>query len=275
MKHKASYLVLAAFGMFLFAALAQGPMYDRVIVDLPYQVKVKDTVLEPGEYEIREMNTAAKNRVLHIFKDGGMKLETTVMTVPALENRTPEDTKVVLHHLGNDYYFDKIWIQGKNYGYEFVLPDDVKSRQREIEQSTVVARYEAAAAQTTAQTETPKPSVDEQAEAERQAQAERDRQAQLDRERQAESERQAQAERDRQAEADRQAQLERDRQAEAERMAQAERDRQAQAERDQQVATTTTPTTTEELPATASNWPLTLLGGGLLSFAGMMLRRRA
>ena len=61
-----------------------------------------------------------------------------------LDNRTPEDTKVVLHHYGNDYYFDKVWIQGKDYGYEFPLPDSVKSRMRERTEA-VRATYEYAA----------------------------------------------------------------------------------------------------------------------------------
>ncbi len=132
-----------------FAALsgtmkAQGPMYDKVIVDLPYQVTLNDTVLQPGHYVIRQFESVAGgSRILQIYTDNGMKLKTTTMTIPALDNNTPENTKVILHHYGNDYYFDKIWIQGKNYGYEFPLPDAVKSRQREkMEPYTVAAKYE-------------------------------------------------------------------------------------------------------------------------------------
>ena len=44
------------------------------------------------------------------------------MTIPTLDPNTARDTKVVLHHYGSDYYFDKIWVQGKDYGYEFPLP---------------------------------------------------------------------------------------------------------------------------------------------------------
>src|SRR5262245_45834641 len=126
--------------------VAQGPLHDKVLVTLPYPVSIKDMVLQPGDYEIRQMSSSGgNNRVLHIFSDQGMKLETTVMTIPALDNKTPEDTKVILHHIGDGYYFDKIWIQGKNYGYEFVLPDSVKSRERERRESaSVVARYEPA-----------------------------------------------------------------------------------------------------------------------------------
>ena len=124
---------------------AQGPLYDKVIVDLPYSVTIGNKVLQPGNYVIRQNpSDGGGARVLLIYSDRGMHFETSTMTIPALDNRTPESTKVVLHRFGNDYFFDKIWIQGKNYGYEFPLPESVKSRQRErMQPVSVAARYEA------------------------------------------------------------------------------------------------------------------------------------
>ena len=126
------------------AMFAQGPLYDKVIVDLPYRVTINNTVLEPGHYVIRQLDDAGGgSRVLQIFSNDGMKLRTTSLTIPTLDNNTPENTKIILHHYGSDYYFDKIWIQGKNYGYEFPLPNAVKSRMRErAEPYTVAATYE-------------------------------------------------------------------------------------------------------------------------------------
>jgi hypothetical protein len=119
---------------------AQGPLYDRVNVNLPYSVTIGERTLQPGDYVIQQLRDAGGgSRVLLIYSDNGMKFETSAMTIPALDNRTPEDTKVVLHHFGNDYYFDKVWIQGKDYGYEFPLPDAVKSRERERAQPLSVA----------------------------------------------------------------------------------------------------------------------------------------
>ena len=87
-------------------------------------------------------------RVLLIYSDQGKHFETSTMTIPTLDTLTPKDTKVVLHRFGNDYFFDKIWIQGKNYGYEFPLPESVKSRERErMQPVNVAARYEAMPAQ--------------------------------------------------------------------------------------------------------------------------------
>jgi len=119
---------------------AQGPLYDRVNVNLPYSVTIGERTLPPGDYVIQQLrDQGGGSRVLLIYSDSGMKFETSAMTIPALDNRTPEDTKVVLHHFGNDYYFDKVWIQGKDYGYEFPLPDAVKSRERERAQPLSVA----------------------------------------------------------------------------------------------------------------------------------------
>ena len=132
-------------------ANAQGPLYDKVIVDLPYSVTIGNTSLKPGHYVIRQLDTVSGgSRVLQIFSNEGMKLETTSLTIPTLDNNTPSDTKVVLHHFGNDYYFDKIWIQGKDYGYEFPLPPAVKARSKEaLQPYTVAATYES--------TKTPEP----------------------------------------------------------------------------------------------------------------------
>jgi hypothetical protein len=129
---------------------AQGPMYDRVNVDLPYSVTIGDRTLQPGQYVIQQLRNLNNSRVLLIYSDNGMKFETTAITIPALDTKTPEDTKVVLHHFGPDYYFDKIWIQGKNYGYEFPLPDSVKNRERErLEPISVAANYSTVPAEDT------------------------------------------------------------------------------------------------------------------------------
>ena len=126
---------------------AQGPLYDMVYVNLPYSVTIGDKTLQPGDYVIKELPSQSKSRVLTIYSNHGMTFEATAMTIPAYKVNTPEDTSVVLHHFANDYYFDRVWIQGKNYGYEFPLPNAVKQREKERSAPvSVAARYEAAPA---------------------------------------------------------------------------------------------------------------------------------
>jgi hypothetical protein len=135
-----------ALGLALFVTpgKAQFPDTDRVEVTLPYSVTVEGHKLQPGPYEIREVPTNQKSYALQIYSGDGRQLEASAMTIPALKVHGAEDTKIVLHHFGSDYYFDKIWIQGKEYGYEFPLPAAVKAREREMMQPvTIAARYQA------------------------------------------------------------------------------------------------------------------------------------
>ncbi len=139
----AAFSLLATAASFSSVANAQ-TLYDKVIVDLPYPVTLNDTTLQPGHYVIRQLDTqGGGSRVLQIFSDKGMRIETSALTIPTLDNNTPERTDVILHHYGSSYFFDKIWVQGKNYGYEFPLPSLIRSRQKErAEPYTVAARYE-------------------------------------------------------------------------------------------------------------------------------------
>lgn len=116
------------------------PLWDRVDVNLPYSVTIGARTLQPGNYIIQQLNDpSGGSQVLLIYGDNGMKFETSALTIPALQNRTQPDTRVMLHHIGNDYYFDKVWIQGKDYGYEFPLPNSVKMREKEAMQPVSVA----------------------------------------------------------------------------------------------------------------------------------------
>jgi len=137
-------MLVAGFAAVTISVQAQGPLYDKVSVDLPYRVTLNETTLEPGHYVIRQLDSpGGGSRVLQIFTNNGMRLKTSALTIPTLDNNTPSSTKVILHHYGNDYYFDKVWIQGKDYGYEFPLPSAVKSREREkMSAYTVAATYE-------------------------------------------------------------------------------------------------------------------------------------
>ena len=137
-------MFVAGFAAVTVSVQAQGPLYDKVSVDLPYRVTLNETTLEPGHYVIRQLDSpGGGSRVLQIFTNNGMRLKTSALTIPTLDNNTPSSTKVILHHYGNDYYFDKVWIQGKDYGYEFPLPSAVKSREREkMSAYTVAATYE-------------------------------------------------------------------------------------------------------------------------------------
>ena len=133
-----NYLNLAGaltLGMALLAspnAQAQ-PLDDRVIVDMPYTTTVGDKTLQPGEYVIQRLHSQSGNgRILLIYSDTGLKFETSTMTIPVLDMNTARDTKVVLTRIGDDYYYNKVWVQGKQYGYEIPLPKAARLRRDEL-----------------------------------------------------------------------------------------------------------------------------------------------
>jgi len=125
------------------SARAQGPSDDKVLVNLPYQVTIEDKILQPGDYTIEEGHGAGvRDYILRIYGDNGMKLTTAVTTIPTLDGTTPSQTSLLLDRDGKDFYIDKIWIEGKDYGYQFRMPEILKAREREPQESTSLpARY--------------------------------------------------------------------------------------------------------------------------------------
>jgi len=275
-------LVVIAVAVVTFSVGLRGQgLTDGIKVNLPEPVTVGDKVLQPGEYEIRRPSSANRD-ILQIFNKDKMVYETNVLTIatgPDKEN--PKDTKVVLHHIGDAYYFDKIWMEDKNYGWEFPLPDRVRALQREASVN-VPARYESAAQSSTSdQVSQAEPgpglaaeldAIAAQDEGQALALAESESQSK------AEHERQEQLERDRKAELDRQADLDRERQ---------ERDQVAALQPEpapvtpsQSDARVTEPQSSvqndskvpDQLPETATNWLALLVSGVFLLTVSFLFR---
>ena len=110
----ASVIVMGA----SFTLMSQG-LTDGVKVTLPYAVTVGDVVLDPGEYEIRRPSQT-NDQILRFFSNDKLRYQTVVQTIPAAEEKAPEQTRVLLHHIGDTYYFDKIWLYNQKGGWETV-----------------------------------------------------------------------------------------------------------------------------------------------------------
>ena len=135
----AAVITLAATGWILPNALAQR-MWDMVKVNLPHSVIVGDKTLPPGEYTIQQLEGANDAPVLLIYNGNGMKFQTSALTIAALDPNTPQHSSVTLHHIGDNYYIDKIWVQGKNYGYQIPVPKRVEEQLTEATVETVPAQ---------------------------------------------------------------------------------------------------------------------------------------
>jgi hypothetical protein len=145
--------------------LVQGqPMFDRITVNLPYSVEVGDRTLPPGDYVIQQLESSdGASRVLLFYSDNGMKFETSAMTIPALDINTARHTEVILKHDGDQYFVNKIWVQGKDYGYELPMPKRLKMRETEQMAQTTVPAQATTMQRETATAETTPPPKEEAA----------------------------------------------------------------------------------------------------------------
>jgi len=270
-------LVVIALTIATFSVGLRGQgLIDGIKVTLPEAVTVGDKVLQPGEYEIRRPSSANRD-ILQIFNKDKMVYEGNVITVATgPDNKDPKETKVLLHHIGSAYYFDKIWMEDKNYGWEFPLPERVRALQRETAVN-LPARYESLES-TSVEQSTPAvhegPGLAAQLDAVAELQ-DRDQQAALDAERASHEadearERQARADRDRQDELDRQAQLDRNRVAALQPEPSPVIPSQSAAEPQSSIQSDTP----EQLPETATNWLGFVLGGCLMLTLSLFLRPR-
>ena len=123
------FILFLGMGLACMTAKAQNTTIVRFT--LPYQVEVREAGLPPADYEIRKVF----DQVLQFVKDprepSRMEVMASVFPLTAISKETPESTKVVLKRIGDEYYFDKVWIVGNTSGYEFVLPERAKERERE------------------------------------------------------------------------------------------------------------------------------------------------
>ena len=148
----AAFIALGAAGLLTRTASTQ-PMWDQVKVHLPYSVTIGEKTIPPGDYLIKQLDNAEGNSpVLLIYGSHGMKFETSAMTIHTVDLQTPTKTDVTLHRIGDDYYFDKIWIAGKNYGYEIPLPRSVKERATEAASVSVPSEASSSSETTTTST---------------------------------------------------------------------------------------------------------------------------
>ena len=148
-------LTATALPVLLFLAYSQGPISDRIIVNLPHPTRVGEQTLPPGEYEVRQLPTASSPRLLEFSSDNGTKLETSITTIAALDNNNRNDTSVILERHGGEYHLKYLWVAGKSYGYEIPLSENISARTGS--QLKLNATYTPAAPVEVAQNRTPPP----------------------------------------------------------------------------------------------------------------------
>ncbi|MEI9971474.1 MAG: hypothetical protein WDO73_05095 [Ignavibacteriota bacterium] len=146
-------VMMAAAGWILPHASAQ-PMWDTVKVTLPYAVTVGEKTVPPGDYMIKQLESPGDSPVLLIYNGTGMRFQTSALSIKAEDLDPRSKSEVTLHHIGDNYYLDKVWVAGKNYGYQIPLPKNVREREAEASAVSVAAQTNNSSATTTDTTTT-------------------------------------------------------------------------------------------------------------------------
>ena len=113
-------LVLAA-GVCLTSIVGLAQMSDMVKVTLPQGVMVGTVKLPAGAYTIRDLSDGgSSSSVLQIRSDNGIMVVAEVMRISGSDTKRPDRTEVILRRESGKYQVDKIWLQGREYGYELL-----------------------------------------------------------------------------------------------------------------------------------------------------------
>ena len=130
-------ILSSAAGVVAMAILMVAPMPAQILTSDIFEVTISNTVtigdkmLPPGDYKIEPLNIAGGDApVLLIRGSNDSKVRVATKVIPTVENRLQPETRVLYHHIGDRYYFDRIWVKGLAYGYKFELPKNVKSEDK-------------------------------------------------------------------------------------------------------------------------------------------------
>ena len=113
-------LLLLTAGVCLAATVGFSQMSDMVKVTLPQGVMVGTVKLPAGAYTIRDLSDEGSSSVLEIRSDKGTTVVAEVMRISESDNKRPDRTEVILRRESGKYQLDKIWLEGRDHGYELL-----------------------------------------------------------------------------------------------------------------------------------------------------------
>jgi hypothetical protein len=115
MKKAFSFILVAASLLLASGAQAQG---IHVRVDVPFDFTIDKTSYAAGNYDIQALNTSSQALVLSSDK----QRRALVLPHACAKMQGAEDTVLVFHRVGDEYFLYQIWVAGSDMGREFTAP---------------------------------------------------------------------------------------------------------------------------------------------------------
>jgi hypothetical protein len=140
-----------ATALLMWAVSAWGStMYPRIKADFQHSVVINSETFPPGHYVFQQIRGPGDRPVFRVIDPQGKNL---TLTSVAIKVRAPQsasdysppaaqDTEVILQKIGGNYYLHRIWIQGRTRGWEFEIPDSVKSQVAQMNEESVPGTYD-------------------------------------------------------------------------------------------------------------------------------------
>lgn len=164
---------LASLALIVTSLFGQRPIHDKIVVTFSKPVMIGDTRLEQGEYTVRQLDSASNPRILEFSTDNGTKLQATVSAIPVLDNLNKHKTSAIVYDTTRGYQLHQLWIEGRDYGYEFVAPGGVKeSEMAQSHRMTITATNTPAKQEVAQATPPPAPAPEPQPEVKQEVKAE-------------------------------------------------------------------------------------------------------
>ncbi len=97
-----------------------GPIPQQIKVTLPYPVMIGSTQAPAGEYAIQVLSDAASGPLMLFSSRNGFAVEAFATAIPLNGRAISSKTEIVLKRQGDTRELDKILVEGRDIGYEFL-----------------------------------------------------------------------------------------------------------------------------------------------------------
>lgn len=91
---------------------------DLMRVTLPYAVQVGTVTMPAGEMTITDIRDNGNSSILVLRSASGESMEAVAERIAAPISGGSSQSRVVFRHVGNKYQMEKIWMLGRDYGFD-------------------------------------------------------------------------------------------------------------------------------------------------------------
>ena len=124
--------------------------YPRIQADFQHPVVINSQTFPAGHYVFQQIHSKTNLPVFRVTDPQGKNLTLTSIAIKVRAPRSAgdysppaaQDTEVVLQKIGGKYYLHRLWVQGRTRGWEFEIPDNVKSQIAEMNEESVLGTYD-------------------------------------------------------------------------------------------------------------------------------------